>query len=179
MALRLSHGKQILITPPPPLFLPVRILGVPYRHQEQTNWCWAACCEMVFLFNNIAGVRQCNMASYQFAANCCAAPSSSVCNQGNWPDGVYAHWGFFCSRSNISFPLSSVQGEINGDRPVEPVYFWNGGGSHVAIIRGFYANGDLEINDPWYGTGRHTYNNVLTAYGLGHWGMTYYNLRKR
>jgi hypothetical protein len=99
-------------------------------------------------------------------------------NEGNWPENIYNHWGFSNSRSNGSFSLSSVQFEINNNRPIEPYYAWTGGGAHVAIIRGYYDNGDLEVNDPWYGASRHTFNDVVTAYGLGTWSMTYYNLRR-
>ena len=178
MALQVTSGTAIPIpaaAPPPGA---VKVLNVPYKHQEQTNWCWAACCEMVFHYYNVLNVRQCDMASYQFGANCCAAPSSSVCNQGNWPENIYNHWGFTNSKSNNALSLSSVHYEIDNNRPVEPYYAWTGGGAHVAIIRGYYDNGDLEVSDPWYGTSRHSYSNVVSAYGLGRWAATYYNLRK-
>jgi hypothetical protein len=178
MGLRSDFGKPIPVSRAAEAPAAATLLSVPYRHQEQTNWCWAGCCEMVFLYYNINNVRQCDMASFQFGADCCAAPSSSICNQGNWPENIYPHWGVSCSRSNGSFSLSSVQFEINNDRPVEPYYAWTGGGAHVAIIRGYYDNGDLEVHDPWYGSNRHTFNDVVAAYGLGAWSITYHNLKR-
>lgn len=156
------------------------VLSVAYIAQEQTNWCWAACCQMVFQFDGVAGVQQCDMATAQFGGNCCAAPSSSMCNQGNWPENTYGHYGFNCSRSNIPFTPGSLQAEIDAGRPVECYYAWAGGGAHVALICGYYPNGDLEVNDPWsaYGKGRRSYSYVLTAYGLGTWSITYSNLQK-
>jgi hypothetical protein len=153
------------------------VLPVPYMRQQQTNWCWAACCEMVFQFNAVT-VQQCDMATAQFGGKCCAAPSSSVCNQGNWPEYVYPRYGFHYTRGNAPFTSAAVQAEINAGRPVEVYYAWNGGGAHVALIVGFYDNGDLEVSDPWYGSGRRTYAAVLAAYNLGAWTITYSNLRK-
>jgi len=57
-------------------------------------------------------------------------------------------------------------------------YAWTGGGAHVAVLRGVYANGDLDINDPWYGPGRRTYNAVLSGYGYGQWAMSYTGIRR-
>jgi len=71
-----------------------QLLNVPYFRQEQTNWCWAACCEMVFHYYGDAGIRQCDMATAQFGGDCCTAPASSGCNQGNWPEYTYAHYSF-------------------------------------------------------------------------------------
>ncbi len=181
MPLRSTSGTPI---PGPPAAVPAptgaaKVLNIPLRLQEQTNWCWAACCEMAFLYCRVVNVRQCDMATYQFGADCCAVPSSSVCNQGNWPENIYSHYGFFNTRHSGPLSLPSVHFEIDSDRPLEPYYTWNGGGAHVAIVRGYCENGDLEVNDPWYGAGRHTYNDVVTAYGLGSWSMCYIDLAKR
>jgi hypothetical protein len=153
-------------------------LAVPYIKQEQTNWCWAACCEMVFDFNSVVTVRQCDMATSQFGGNCCVTPSSAVCNQGNWPENVYPQYTFQCLRTNAAFTAAAVQTEINAGRPVEVYYAWTGGGAHVALIIGYYDNGDFEVNDPWYGPGRRTDASVRAAYNFGAWTITYSNLRK-
>ena len=155
-----------------------KLLNVPFIKQEQTLWCWAACCWMVFRFYGVSNVRQCDMAAAQFGGNCCAAPSSSACNKGNWPENTYRHYGFNCTKFNGTFSQSSIRAEIDSGRPLEPYYSWRNGGAHVAIIRGYYDNGDLEVNDPWYGPGRRAFNYVLTAYGLGTWAITYSSLRK-
>jgi len=71
-----------------------------------------------------------------------------------------------------------VKFEIDAARPLEPYYAWRGGGAHIAIIRGYYGNGDLDVVDPWYGQARRTYANVLSAYGLGGWTKTYTGLQR-
>jgi hypothetical protein len=173
MALKVIAGVTITIVPVPPGA--TKILPVPIAQQQQTNWCWAGCCQMVLAYRG-RNVQQCDMASFQFGANCCAAPSSSTCNQGTWPEPIYRHWGINCLRSNGAFSLSQIQSCINGDSPVEPSYAWSGGGVHLAVIIGYYDNGDLSVNDPWYGPSRRSYSNVLSAYGLGLWTITFDNL---
>jgi papain like cysteine protease AvrRpt2 len=178
MALRTTNGISVAAVSPAP-GLPAQILlPVPFDQQEQTNWCWAGCCEMVFQYNGVNNVSQCGMATQQFGGNCCASPSSPACNQGNWPENVYPVYGFKWAKTNGAFPPPAVQQEIGNQRPLEVYYAWNGGGAHVALIIGYYANGDLEVNDPWYGPGRRAYSLVLGGYGLGAWTMTYYNLGK-
>jgi hypothetical protein len=176
MPLRIAQGVTIL---PPPAGASAQ-LNVAYIEQEQDNWCWAACCEMVFNFNGVNNVRQCDMSSAQFGGDCCASPSSSACNQGNWPENTYGHYAFNCTKNSVALSLAAVQAEIDSNRPVEVYYAWTGGGAHVALVIGYYDNGDLEVFDPWssYGPGRRPYSYVLSAYGMGSWTLTYSNLRK-
>ncbi|RCJ16850.1 hypothetical protein A6S26_32365 [Nostoc sp. ATCC 43529] len=178
MTLRVKNGKPIPVPTEPAPPGAANTLNVPYRHQEQNNWCWAGCCEMVFLYYNLQNVRQCDMATYQFGANCCVVPSSSVCNQGNWPENIYNHYRFSNSRTEAPLLPGLVISQIDSNQPIEPYYAWRNGGAHVAIIRGYYDNGDLEVNDPWYGPSRNSYSDVVTAYGLGTWSKTYFDIRR-
>jgi hypothetical protein len=70
--------------------------------------------------------------------------------------------------------------DIDRARPVEVGYTWNGGGGHVATVRGWAqdANGlFVRVNDPIYGSGGVYYSNLLNPYGLGMWDATWTNLR--
>jgi hypothetical protein len=180
MPLKVTVGVPIKsppgTAPPPPGA--ARVLNVPFIGQEQTNWCWAGCCQMVFRFFGLNDVSQCQMASREFGGDCCAAPSSSACNQPNYPESTYYNYGFTCTPQQGAFTLGSLQAELNAGRPVEVYYSWYGGGAHVAIVRGYYDNGDLEVNDPAYGPGRRAYSFVLGGYGLGTWTYTYSNLAR-
>ena len=156
-------------------------LTVTYAQQQQTNWCWAACCEMVF---HHAGanttVTQCDMASAEFGGPCCSTPGSAQCNQGNWPQSAYTRFNFGFTFQQRAISFAEVQAEINANRPVEIYYAWTGGASaHVALIVGYYANGDVEVYDPWpsYGPGRRAFSYVQNAYNMGAWTMSYTNLR--
>jgi hypothetical protein len=152
-------------------------LSMPQIFQEQTNWCWAACAEMV---SNHYGfdVPQCTLASEGpgGGAACCTAPASTVCNRPWSATQPYDNHGIlhndlvgFCS-------APTVQVEIDAGRPVEVYYAWAAGGAHVALITG-YDGLDLLVNDPAYGKGLRNYAFVVAAYGLGAWSLTYTGLR--
>jgi hypothetical protein len=158
------------------------LLNMPYSAQQQPNWCWAACSEMLYLFFGITNIRQCDIASAEFGANCCASPGSAVCNRANWPDNALRRMGISWTVFNAAFGPLPVRIEIDARQPLLVYYAWSGGGAHIAPLRGYYDNGslppDLEINDPAYGPGRRAYNFVLNGYGLGSWSMTYYGIRR-
>jgi Papain-like cysteine protease AvrRpt2 len=181
MPLKIAVGTPINIpplAPGAPGAAPSPMLPVPYIKQGQTNWCWAACCEMVFKYSQVNNVQQCDMATFTFGGNCCQTPSSAGCNQGQFPPPIYANWGFLCDETDAALSQDDVKAELNAQRPVEVYYAWDGGGgAHVALIRGYYDNGDFEVSDPWYGPGPHSYDDILNAcQNGGQWTMTYSNL---
>lgn len=154
------------------------LLDVPYVEQQQMNWCWASCCEMVFRYYGAHNVRQCDIATAQFGVDCCKSPSDTVCNQAAWPEHVYPVWGFrVVKRINWAISVSKVRAEIDKDRPIEIYFSWHKGSSHVAIIRGYYHNNDLDVHDPKFGSGRYEFSEIVAAYRLGRWTKTYLDLR--
>ena len=44
--------------------LPTPMLPVPFFAQEQTQWCWAACSQMVAAFMKKPPVKQCELANF-------------------------------------------------------------------------------------------------------------------
>jgi hypothetical protein len=177
MGLKVKSGTPIVAQESKAMIAPGAptgaMLGVPFYRQEQTNWCWAGCSQMVLVFFGIGNIRQCDMASTEFGANCCATPSSATCNQGGWPENVLTRAGCHAPRQNGQVNRFSVEAAFAAGRPIIVYYAWNGGGAHVAVVRGIYDNGDLEVNDPWYGPGRRTFAAVQSGYGMGSWTMTY------
>src|SRR5262245_49470320 len=58
------------------------MLDVPYVQQEQNEWCWAACTQMVAAFLGQADVKQCELANFLHQqTDCCQNPNSDRCNQ--------------------------------------------------------------------------------------------------
>jgi hypothetical protein len=80
--------------------------------------------------------------------------------------------------SGGSVTFAGVQVEVGAGRPLNVYFAWRGGGAHLAVVRGYFGNGDLDVHDPWYGPGRRSYANVLCAYGLGSWTLTYTGMGK-
>jgi hypothetical protein len=149
------------------------LLAVPYYRQEQANWCWAACCEMLIDFYRRTQTSQCSMASTNFGLQCCHSPLPNGCDQGEWPENVYSRYGIDLSIDQHALSDADVLAELRAGCPLEVYYAWDGGGAHVALVVGRHSNGDYLVHDPWYGAGRRTGAAVRDGYGLGAWTMTY------
>lgn len=145
---------------------------VPYISQSETNWCWAACGEMVMRPRGIRET-QCSLASTQFSLPCCPSPGAPAgCNNGCWPDHSYPNAGLPTTRTKSQLTKSAVSAELAAGRAVQVCYLWTGSRStHVALIVDEYPNGDFEVFDPWpsYGRGRRQFSHIQNAYGLGAW----------
>ena len=63
MPLRVKEGKSINFREPSPN---EKIINVPQIIQEQSNWCWAACVEMVIRYYNEPATQQCEFANELF-----------------------------------------------------------------------------------------------------------------
>ena len=151
-----------------------RLLPIVLVRQQQTNWCWAACCEMVFAHKGVLWIYQCNIVSRQFNANCCTHPYPKVCNKPEWPDQAYVDWGITFTRLNSQLSFADLQSAIDNGNPVEVYFVWQGSvAAHVALVVGWYDNGDVQVNDPWRGVLRIGYVDLQIAYGLGTWLETY------
>jgi hypothetical protein len=162
-------GKAVAAAAPP-------VLEVPYVAQEQTQWCWAACAEMVAAFLNNT-VEQCELANFLHGqTTCCTTPATRACNRpAQWADicRVYGHLGIHCVTNTWPVSAAVVVNELQQGRPVEVGYLWFGGGGHVAIIRGVTAQGYFAVNDPWFGAGLYLYQALYLAYGRGRWALTF------
>jgi hypothetical protein len=156
------------------------MLPVPYYLQEQDQWCWSACTQMVAEYmNGPPPVRQCELANFLHGqTNCCANPSSPTCNLPCPLEGipiVYGHVGIHCLTNSWPVNAAVLLNELQQGRPVEVCYVWyatNNG--HVAIIRGITPEGLYAVNDSWFGQGPCTYEFIYFAYGLGgQWRFTF------
>lgn len=161
-------------TPPP-------MLDVPYVAQEQSQWCWAACAQMVATFLGQAGVKQCELANFLHQqTQCCDDPSSPACNQPSPFAGigqVYAHLRINCISEARPETARVLVRELAASRPVELGLLWQGGGGHVIIVRGVTPQGLFAVHDPWFGSGIYTYLALYTAYGQGRWGYSFGDFR--
>jgi len=155
---------------------PPLMLSVPYIHQEQDNWCWAACCEMLIALLSEQPVSQCQMASTQFGLVCCSQPLNSGCDTGCWPEDAYNKFGVQVTRVDNAIGGPDIDAELNAGRAVEVYFAWTGGGAHVALITGKYPNADYEVHDPWYGQGARTLDQINSGYGMGNWQISYVSI---
>jgi len=158
-------------------------VSVPQINQEQTEWCWAACAQMVLQFYGDSTVQQCDLATQLFGEpTCCSDPSSALCNEpAQVPDiaGVYASRGRNANLVIGSVPFETLQDEINANRPVEIGFAWNDGTGHQALVCGWNVDDTgpyLLVNDPRWGSGAVYYVNLVAAYGWGSWQWTWVSM---
>jgi hypothetical protein len=159
-------------------------IAVPQFSQEQSEWCWAACAQMVLRYYGNNAVRQCDVAARLFGQpGCSENPSSSLCNEPAQVQdiaGVYSDWGRPTPQYvNGSVPFKTLQSELNAKHPVEVGFIWKDGTGHQVIICGWNIDTTgplLLVNDPRWGSGGVYYTNLVLAYGWGSWQDTWISL---
>ena len=187
MPLRINRGKPINFQEP---ILSEKIINVPQIKQEQLNWCWAACAEMVQRYYDGTATQQCEFANELFCqTECCSKPSSSCCNKPCRKEDVsklYSSKQIYSKFIKGIVPFSKLQSEINADRPIEVAYSWGDRGEtgHLVIVRGWRIDGKNEfvyVNDPDDSLGENrivTYSELRAAYGKGAWIYTWIEIRR-
>jgi hypothetical protein len=154
-------------------------LNVPYYAQQQTNWCWATCVQMVIkYFNPGSTATQCQIANAGVnRTDCCTNPAP--CNFP-MPEAAiqpfWVHMGMTHTQvagANVSF--AGLQGAINANQPVEVGFSWTTGGGHVVLVVGWNDQNSLvAVSDPWHGQAWMTYAQMAAAYGAGQWVQTWF-----
>ncbi len=179
MPLGIKKGKSIDFRKPLPN---AKIINVPQIKQEQSNWCWAACTEMILCYYGESGIQQCELANELFGkSECCSNPASPDCNQPCNIEDVSNLYSSKCIHSefvgkNVAF--SKLQSELDADRPIEVFFSWkNKETGHLVIIRGWRIVDTEEfvhVNDPKDKASRIVaYSELLNAYGEGAWTCTW------
>jgi hypothetical protein len=178
MPVRKKAGVPIPAPPPAAAAAPASVsLPVPYVKQEQTEWCWAACTQMVSRWLGVADVPQCELANFLHGqTNCCVKPSSDTCNQPAPLNGVmpvYRHVGVKGIGPDRPLLFNTLVAELAAGRAVEVAFAWFGGGGHVVVVYGYDPEGQFAVRDPWFGSGSVTYLDLFSAYGNGRWVVSY------
>ena len=180
--LRAQQRTAIPRPPAPGAEGPVK---VAWLGQSQSEWCWAACAQMVLWYYGSRQVRQCDFADWLFGQRaCCKHPSSSLCN---WPcriedvSSIYSRWNLQSSlHKAVSFEI--LEREIKDRRPVEVGYLWLGGDSgHLALVvdtTSFKNKKHVKVHDPFYGKGMVEFSALERAYGLGTWHATWIGIKR-
>lgn len=157
------------------------VLPINRVQQDETNWCWAACCLMVFSAAGQTTDQQCDLATKLFGSQCCNSPDSCTCDQGAWPNDAYAAYQYNSQKVQGTVPIETIRQEIDANRPVEVYLLWNGGAAaHVVLVTGYYDDGSLDVLDPANDgkTGQWTYDQLCSAFGNGNWEMTWTGIQK-
>ncbi|MEP7195306.1 MAG: papain-like cysteine protease family protein [Saprospiraceae bacterium] len=132
--------------------------------QKQSNWCWAACSEMVMKhFDPSGNYAQCeqavralnpNQVSQTSIGSCCQAATGNLeCNHTNWP--IFEMYNFKCSDTYTCSDYLSWEdmlNQIDSSKPLCLTYNWTCGGAHMIIMSGYQiVNNQLLVHllDPY------------------------------
>jgi hypothetical protein len=158
-------------------------LAVPAYAQEQSNWCWDACYQMVFAFFKFT-ITQCSIAQqipWNTYGNCCGKPAccNNTCTVPQVALG-WAKWGYNNDYTAGQITYPNIQTTINNNKVVEAALIWNGGGGHVVLVIGYVTGASdnyVHVNDPGSAqTALVKYSSLQNAYGSGTWKYSWNNI---
>jgi len=148
----------------------VRKLNITMQSQLNSNWCWSAS------GNTVAAYYGYNYTQNQFCNYAFDRSVNSSCpnNQASLSNDQEAFWHIGISQGRYVtgyLYYSTVQTEINANRPVMTRIQWSSGGGHMMDIYGYdTANSWVYWGNPWpsdtrynWGTySYYTYNNSFS-----------------
>lgn len=125
--------------------------------QQKTNWCWAAGGNTIATwFGRTYSQNQfCNAAFNRQQGYDCPNNQATL---GNVQTGL--RWAGINSGSYVNgwLQYSTVQTEINANRPIETRIQWSNGGGHMHVIYGYdTANSWVYWGDPWPSSDRYNW----------------------
>ncbi|MFI8823195.1 papain-like cysteine protease family protein [Streptomyces sp. NPDC053431] len=132
-------------------------LNITMQAQQKTNWCWAASGNTIATWygRNYSQNQFCNAAFGRQQGYDCPNWQATL---GNVQDGL--SWAGINPGSYVTGWLrySTVQTEINADRPVETRIQWSSGGGHMHVVYGYDdANSWVYWGDPWPSSDRYNW----------------------
>ncbi|WP_370411739.1 papain-like cysteine protease family protein [Streptomyces fradiae] len=124
-------------------------LDITMQAQQKNNWCWAAGGNTIATWygRSYSQNQFCNAAFGRQQGYDCPNWQATL---GNVQDGL--SWAGINPGSYVDGWLrySTVQTEINANRPVETRIQWASGGGHMHVLYGYDdANGWVYWGDPW------------------------------
>ncbi|MER5935669.1 papain-like cysteine protease family protein [Streptomyces sp. NPDC002054] len=132
-------------------------LNITMQAQQKTNWCWAAGGNTIATwFGRSYNQNQfCNAAFNRQQGTECPNNQATL---GNVQNGL--SWAGINPGSYVTGWLrySTVQTEIDANRPIETRIQWSNGGGHMHVIYGYdTANSWVYWGDPWPSSDRYNW----------------------
>lgn len=137
--------------------LATKRLNITMQAQQKTNWCWAAGGNTIATWfgRSYSQNQFCNAAFNRQQGSDCPNNQATL---GNVQTGL--RWAGINSGSYVNgwLQYSTVQTEINANRPIETRIQWSNGGGHMHVIYGYdTANSWVYWGDPWPSSDRYNW----------------------
>ncbi|MER7670409.1 papain-like cysteine protease family protein [Kitasatospora sp. NPDC096128] len=124
-------------------------LNITMQQQQQTNWCWAASGNTIATWfgYNYSQNQFCNAAFGRSVDSSCPNSQASLADVQNGLDWVGINPGSYVTGY---LRYSTVQAEVDANRPVETRIQWSSGGGHMHVLYGYdTGNNWVYWGDPW------------------------------
>lgn len=124
-------------------------LNITMQQQQQTNWCWAASGNTIATWfgYNYSQNQFCNAAFGRSVDSSCPNSQASLADVQNGLNWVGINPGSYVTGY---LRYSTVQAEVDADRPVETRIQWSSGGGHMHVLYGYdTGNNWVYWGDPW------------------------------
>ncbi len=152
-----AHADATAGAAAPAASLAANRLDISMQAQEQSNWCWAGSGNTIAAWygKNYSQNQFCNAAFNRQQGTSCPNNQATLGNVQNAFD-----WMGINSGSYVTGYLrySTVQSEINANRPIETRIQWSSGGGHMHVIYGFDPDRNwVYWGDPWGSNSRYNW----------------------
>ncbi|MFI8849302.1 papain-like cysteine protease family protein [Streptomyces sp. NPDC053499] len=144
-------------TPDSTHLLAAKRLDISMQAQQMSNWCWAAAGNTIstYMGENYSQNTFCNAAFGRSQGSSCPNSQATL---GHVQDAL--GWMGINPGSYVSGWLrySTVQNEINANRPVETRIQWSSGGGHMHVLYGYDTSRSwVYWGDPWPSNSRYNW----------------------
>ncbi|WP_439680035.1 papain-like cysteine protease family protein [Embleya sp. MST-111070] len=140
-----------------PVALGAKRLNITMQAQQKSNWCWAGAGNTIATWYG-RGYSQNQFCNAAFGRSQNTECPNSQADLGNVQNAL--DWAGINSGSYVNgwLQYSTVQTEINANRPIETRIQWSSGGGHMHVIYGYdTAQSWVYWGDPWPSSTRYNW----------------------
>ncbi|MFE9425318.1 papain-like cysteine protease family protein [Kitasatospora sp. NPDC006697] len=155
-----------------------RTLNISMQQQQNSNWCWAASGDTIASWFGYSYTQNqfCNAAFGRSINSSCPNSEAALGDVQNALSWIGINPGSYV---NGYLYYSTVQNEINSNRPVETRIQWSSGGGHMEVLYGYDAgNNWVYWGDPWPSDYRYNWAdyNYYVSNGSFSWTHSLYGI---
>ncbi|MFF1792918.1 papain-like cysteine protease family protein [Kitasatospora sp. NPDC058263] len=124
-------------------------LNITMQQQQQTNWCWAASGNTIATWfgYDYSQNQFCNAAFGRSSNSSCPNSQATLGDVQNGLSRIGINPGSYVTGY---LRYSTVQTEVNANRPIETRIQWSSGGGHMHVVYGYDTGSNwVYWGDPW------------------------------
>ncbi|MEU2723225.1 papain-like cysteine protease family protein [Streptomyces smyrnaeus] len=152
-----APGGSAPTTTDPARTLAAKRLDITMQAQQMSNWCWAAGGNTIadYAGENYSQNAFCNAAFGRSQGSSCPNSQATLGHVQNALDWMGINPGSYVSGW---LRYSTVQNEINANRPIETRILWSSGGGHMHVLYGYDTSRNwVYWGDPWPSNSRYNW----------------------